>query len=163
MPALQDLYPDEFAHCYGCGRLNAHGLHVRTEWEGGEGVARFHPRPEHMAMPGYVYGGLLASLVDCHSIGTAAGAAMAAAGQRPGTDPTPRFVTASLQVDFLKPTPMGVELELRARALEVGERKVIVETTVQAGTVTVVRGRTVAVRLPAAMEGGGAAGTGSGT
>ena len=90
MSAIQDLYPDEYAHCYGCGRLNAHGLHVRSEWMGDQAVARFTPQPYHIAMPGYVYGGLIASLLDCHSIGTAAAAAMVAAGQTPGRDPTDR-------------------------------------------------------------------------
>src|SRR5687767_14529364 len=57
MIALQDLYPDDFAHCYGCGRLNAHGLHVRTEWQEGEGIARYQPASFHIALPGFVYGG----------------------------------------------------------------------------------------------------------
>lgn len=92
--AVQDLYPDDVAHCYGCGRLNDEGLHIRTHWRNGEGVARFTPRPHHVAVPGYVYGGLLASLVDCHAVGTASAAFMAAAGQELGEDPSPRFVTA---------------------------------------------------------------------
>ncbi len=58
--ALQDLYPDDFSHCYGCGRLNAHGLHIRTAWRDGEGVGLFTPSPQHIAIPGFVYGGLLA-------------------------------------------------------------------------------------------------------
>lgn len=98
MSALQDLYPDDFAHCYGCGRLNSHGLHVRSEWRDGEAVARFTPASYHIAMPGFVYGGLIASLIDCHAMATAAGASMVATGLRPGEDITPRFVTASLQV-----------------------------------------------------------------
>lgn len=149
--AIQDHYPDDFAHCYGCGRLNAHGLHVQTEWTGAEGLARFHPRPEHMAIPGFVYGGLLASLVDCHAIGTAAAAAMQAAGRRPGSDPAPRFVTAALDVRFLKPTPMGPVLVLRAVAVEVTERKVIVEVSLLADDVETVHGRVVAAPIPASM------------
>src|SRR5262245_29334549 len=124
MSALQDLYPEDFAHCYGCGRLNAHGLHVKSEWREGESVARFQPAPYHIALPGFVYGGLIASLADCHAMATAAAASMVKAGETPGVDPSPRFVTASLQVDFLKPTPLGPELLLRARAVELGERKV---------------------------------------
>jgi acyl-coenzyme A thioesterase PaaI-like protein len=149
---LQDLYPDDFAHCYGCGRLNAHGLHVKTEWRDGEAVARFTPTPHHMALPGYVYGGLIASLVDCHAMATAAGASMQAAGERPGIDPTPRFVTASLKVEYLRPTPLGPELLLRARATEVGDRKVLVEAVVLAGDVECARGRVVAVRMPPTMS-----------
>ncbi|HEY1808718.1 MAG TPA: hotdog domain-containing protein, partial [Acidobacteriaceae bacterium] len=67
----------------------------------------FTPEPWHIAIPGYVYGGILASLVDCHSTGTAAAAASRAAGLEPGTEAPFRFVTASLRVDYLKPTPLG--------------------------------------------------------
>jgi len=151
MTAIQDLYPDDFAHCYGCGRLNPEGLHIRTEWDGREGVARLLPGEHHVALPGFVYGGLIASLIDCHGIGTAAAAAMAAAGLRPGWDPSPRFVTAALSVDYLRPTPTGTELVVRARPIEVGERKVVVEASVSAGGAECARGRVVAVRMPESM------------
>lgn len=151
MAAVQDLYPDDFAHCYGCGRLNSHGLHVRTEWVNDEGVARFQPAPYHMALAGFVYGGLIVSLVDCHAIGTAAAASMARAGMRPGQDVTPRFVTASLQVDFVQPTPLGPELTLRARPELVSERKVMVSVALSADGSECVRARVLAVPLPATM------------
>ena len=151
MTSLQKLYPDDFAHCYGCGRLNKDGLHVESQWEGGEAVATFHPAPHHMALPGFVYGGLIASLADCHAMATAAGAAMVAAGAVPGRDATPRFVTASLHVDYRKPTPLGPELVLRARAVELGERKVIVEMSVSAAGVETARARVIAVRAPTTM------------
>lgn len=154
MAALQDLYPEDFAHCYGCGRLNSQGLHVKSVWEGSEAVARFSPAPHQIALPGFVYGGLIASLADCHAMATAAGALMTVAGLVPGRDPTPRFVTASLQVDFLRPTPLGPELLLRARAVDIGERKVIVELSVFAGDIESARGRVVAVRAPATMKRG---------
>ena len=152
MQPLQDLYPDDFAHCYGCGRLNAHGLHVKSEWRDGESVARFRPAPFHMALPGFVYGGLIASLADCHAMATAAAASMVVAGATPGRDSTPRFVTASLHVDFLRPTPLGPELVLRARAVETGERKVVVEMQISADGVECARARVVAVRAPATMR-----------
>lgn len=151
MTNLQALYPDDFAHCYGCGRLNANGLHVKTEWVDGEGRARFQPAPHHMALPGFVYGGLIASLADCHAIATAAGASMAARGETPGRDPTPRFVTASLRVDFLRPTPLGPELLLQARPTEVGERKVAVAVSLLADGVECARAHVVAVRAPKTM------------
>lgn len=150
--AVQDLYPEDVAHCYGCGRLNESGLHVRTIWKDGEGTAVYEPRPEHVAVPGYVYGGLIASLVDCHGIGTAAAAAMEAAGQEPGVDPSPRYVTASLRVDYLKPTPVGQELVLTARPREVGERKVVVDAEVEAAGLVTARGVVVAVRMPTSLR-----------
>lgn len=153
MSMLQDLYPDDFSHCYGCGRLNSHGLHVKSEWVDGEAVAHFHPAPYHMALPGFVYGGLIASLVDCHAMATAAGASMVAAGAMPGRDPTPRFVTASLRVDFLRPTPLGPELFLRASPVEVGERKIVVDVSLLAEGAECARGHVIAVRAPAGMLG----------
>ena len=151
MKPLQDLYPDDFSYCYGCGRLNAHGLHVKSEWTDGESIARFEPAPDHIALPGFVYGGLIASLIDCHAMATAAAASMVAQGATPGVDPTPRFVTASLHVDYLRPTPLGPELLLRGRATEVGERKVVVEVELRAADAECARGRVVAVRMPTTM------------
>lgn len=154
--AIQDRYPEDFAHCYGCGRLNSAGYHVKTYWDGDATVARYTPRPEHISVPGFVYGGLLAALIDCHAMGTAAAATERAAGRPTVGQPAPRFVTASLHVDYLKPTPLGPELVLRARATEVGERKVLVEVDVQAGGVTTARGKAVAVRMPESMRAAGA-------
>lgn len=148
MPAFQDYYPEHVAHCYGCGRLNALGHQIKTEWDGDETLTRFVPRPEHTAVPGYVYGGLLASLIDCHGTGTAA-AAMYRAENRPMDSlPAFRFVTGSLHVDYLKPTPLGPELEIRGRIKEVKGRKVIVEATVYAQGVATARGEVVAVQMP---------------
>jgi acyl-coenzyme A thioesterase PaaI-like protein len=151
-PALQDFYPEDVAHCYGCGRLNPHGLQLKSRREGEEIVARFTPRSEHTAMPGFVYGGLLASLIDCHAMATAAAASERAQGREIGAGPAPRFVTASLHVSYLAPTPLGPELVVRARAVEVGERKVKVQATVTADGVVTARGEVVAVRMPASME-----------
>ncbi len=149
--AFQDYYPDDVAHCYGCGRLNGEGLRIRSHWDGDESVCVFVPRSCHTAIPGYVYGGLIASLIDCHATGPAAAAAYRAEGRAMDTLPALRFVTASLQVDYLRPTPLGVPLEVRGRVEEVTERKVIVTATLAAHGETCARGRVVAVRMPESM------------
>jgi acyl-coenzyme A thioesterase PaaI-like protein len=146
--AFQDYYPDELSYCYGCGRLNPHGHQLKSTWEGEESVARHTPRPEHMAIPGYVYGGVLASLIDCHGTGTAAAAAYRAAGRELGSEPALRFLTASLKVDYLRPTPLGPELELRGRVVEVKGRKVVTRIRLLAEGVECVRGEVVAVQVP---------------
>ncbi len=146
--AFQDYYPEGLAHCYGCGRLNPNGLQVKSYWQGDESVATFEPRPYHTAIPGYVYGGLLASLIDCHGTGTAAAAAYRAEGREMGSEPPLRFVTGSLHVDFLKPTPMGAVLELRGRATKVMGRKVAVSVELRARGEICARGEVVAVQMP---------------
>jgi acyl-coenzyme A thioesterase PaaI-like protein len=149
--AIQDFYPEELSYCYGCGRQNEHGLHIKSMWEGDETIAVYTPQSYHIAIPGYVYGGLTASLIDCHGTGTAAAAAYRNAGRSPGTEPEFRFVTASLHVDFLRPTPLGVPLTLRGTILEIKERKVTVEISVSADGVICSRGKVVAVQMPDSM------------
>lgn len=146
--AFQDHYPADVAHCYGCGRMNEHGHRIRTVWEGDETVTRFHPEPHQMSVPGFVYGGLIASLVDCHSTGSAAAAMYSQAGRDMDTLPPFRFVTGSLHVDFLKPTPIDCELELRGKIKEVKGRKVVITTDVLARGVLTARGEVVAVQMP---------------
>ena len=145
---VQDYYPEELSYCYGCGRLNEHGHHVKSYWDGNESVARFTPEEYHIAVPGYVYGGIIASIIDCHGTGTAALASYRSEGRDPGSQPPLRFVTASLQVDYLKPTPLGIELKLRGNIIEINTRKVISEIRVLADGVITARGRVVAVRMP---------------
>jgi acyl-coenzyme A thioesterase PaaI-like protein len=148
MKAFQDYYAADVAHCYGCGALNAHGHRIKTYWDGDATVTRFMPLPYHTAVPGFVYGGLIASLIDCHSTGSAAAAAYRSQGREMDTQPALRFVTGSLQVNYLKPTPLGVELELRGTIKEIKGRKVVVETTVLAGGVATATGTVVAVQMP---------------
>ena len=155
-PAVQDHYPDDFAHCYGCGRLNTNGLHVKSAWEGDEVVARFQPQPYHIAVPGFVYGGLLASLVDCHAMATAAAWGEREAGRAIGQGEVPRYVTASLSVNYLNPTPLGPELELRARVRDFKKYRSIVEVSVWVQGTQTVKGDVVAIRIPETMGSGGA-------
>jgi acyl-coenzyme A thioesterase PaaI-like protein len=149
--AFQDYYPDQMSHCYGCGRLNEFGLQIKSFWEGNETVCIFQPRSYHIAVPGYVYGGLLASLIDCHGTGTAAAAAYRAEGRSLDSDPPLRFLTASLHVDYLKPTPLGVPLEIRGTVREVKGRKVVIAATIKANGEITVRGEVVAVQVPEQM------------
>jgi acyl-coenzyme A thioesterase PaaI-like protein len=148
---IQDYYPDQLSYCYGCGRLNEHGHQIKSYWDGDETVSHFMPDPYHTAIPGYVYGGLLASLIDCHGTGSAALASYRHEGREPGTEPPFRFVTASLQVDYLAPTPLGVELELKGKIIELKGRKVISEITVSANGVVTVKGKVIAVQMPEKM------------
>jgi acyl-coenzyme A thioesterase PaaI-like protein len=112
-------------------------------------VTRFTPEPYHTAVPGFVYGGLIASLIDCHGTGSAAAATYRAEGREPGTEPLVRFVTGSLKVTYLKPTKLGPEIGIRGRVRELKERKVIIDSRVLVGGVETALGEVVAIRMPA--------------
>lgn len=149
MKAVQDEYSDDFAWCYGCGRLNESGHHFRTGWLGEKTITIFTPRPEHTAIPGFVYGGIIASFIDCHGTGSASLALHRKNGHElgDGSEP-PRFVTASLKVDYLKPTPMGVPLKAIGTVEEIHPKKWKVYTEVFANDELCAKGEVVAVVMP---------------
>ncbi|MCP3875555.1 MAG: PaaI family thioesterase [Desulfobacteraceae bacterium] len=149
--AFQDYYSDDFSHCYGCGRLNDHGLQIKSYWDGDQSVASYIPNEQHMALPGFVYGGLIASLIDCHCTGTAAAASYKKEGRDMDSEPALRFVTASLKVDFLAPTPLGPAIEIRGKILEVTEKKAVIEASVIVENIICAKGHVVAVRMPESM------------
>mgnify|MGYP003444863372 FL=1 len=147
--AFQDCYPEKFSHCYGCGKSNPQGHHLKSYWEGEETLARFTVRPEFSGgVPGHVFGGMVASLLDCHGTASAAAFAYRAAGREMGDGGEfMRFVTASLKVDFLRPTPIGVELEVRGRLRSIEGRKVLVSLSLDAGGQSCARGEMLAVQF----------------
>ena len=102
----------------------------------------------HSAIPGYVYGGLIASLIDCHATGTAAAASYRAENREMDSEPPFRFLTASLKVDYLRPTPIDCALELRAQVKEIKGRKVIVSVTLSVKGEICAKGEVVTVQMP---------------
>jgi len=146
--AFQDCYPERFSHCYGCGRSNPHGHQLKSYWDGDETVARFTVRPEFSGgVPDHAFGGMVASLLDCHGTASAAAFAYRAAGREMDDGGEfMRYVTASLQVEFLRPTPIGVELVITGRLLGIEGRKVRVSLSLSARGETCARGEMLAVR-----------------
>jgi acyl-coenzyme A thioesterase PaaI-like protein len=143
--AFQDQYPDDYAHCFGCGRNNEQGLQLKSYWDGEESVCRHTPKGYYTGgFPGFLYGGMIASLLDCHGAGTAA-----AAKARESGEPISRFVTVSLKIDYLKPTPIGIELEIRGRVAEIKGRKVTVDLSLLAGEALCAKGLAIMVQMPA--------------
>lgn len=149
--AFQDYYPEYLAHCYGCGSMNKFGHQIKSFWDGDESVCHFQPQPYHTAIPGYVYGGLLASLVDCHGTGTAAAAGYRVENRAMDTEPPLRYLTASLHVDYLKPTPLGSVLEIRAKVKEVKGRKVSIEEWIVVNGEITVKAGLIAVQVPESL------------
>jgi acyl-coenzyme A thioesterase PaaI-like protein len=148
---IQHQYSQELCYCYGCGRYNDQGLKIESYWDGQEAVARFTPRKYHIALPGYVYGGLLASLIDCHGVGTAA----AVARDSNGSGPLGRYVTAALHVYFKRPTPLGKELLLRGWLKEKKKDKLAITVEISVQGEVKVQGEVLAAPMPESMDSSG--------
>lgn len=135
--SLQERFAPE-GTCFGCGPKNEKGLRIRSFDAGDETVvAEWQPRPEHEAFEGYVNGGILGTLIDCHSNWTAI-AALQAAGW---ASAAPSTVTSEMSVRFRRPTPSTTPLRLVGRAVEVAPDRVTVETQIEAGGEVTARGR----------------------
>jgi len=151
--AIQDFYSDQMSYCYGCGRLNDLGMKLKSYWNEKEETSTltYTPKLQYTAFPGFTYGGLIASLIDCHGTGTAAAAAYNSEGRKMGTNPELRYVTASLHVNYLKPTPIDQELVLIGKAKEIKGRKVKVEVKLFAAEELYAQGEVIAVKIPETM------------
>ena len=149
--ALQDLCLPE-GMCYGCGSANPDGLHLKSYWsdDGQYVVAAFDPLPKYTSgFKNAVYGGLIASLIDCHSNWTAMAFGYKAEGREPGTLPLIASVTGSLCVQYLKPTPLDRTIHLRAWVEgEVGRKTRVLCELGTEDTVTA-KGDSVFVRVDA--------------
>lgn len=144
--ALQDLIRPYGETCFGCGGANPHGLRIKSYRDGEEVVCTWSPEAHHIAVPGIVNGGIIAALIDCHSACAAMDAACRAEGVTLGSEAAPLYVTASLQVDYLRPTPHGVPLTLRAKVAELSLRKIVMTCSLHAEGKETARGRGVFVR-----------------
>lgn len=150
--AIQDTYADEAAVCYGCGRNNTDGLQIKTHWDGEKGICRFKPKPHHTAYPGFVYGGLIACLIDCHSLATATAASYHAEGREPGSEPPIRFLTGTLTVRYLRPTPIDTELVLHARIKMLRQKKAAISCALYANGNECAQGEVIAIRAPKELD-----------
>ncbi len=131
--------------CFGCGPKNDKGLRIRSFAESDHAcVCVWRPEAHHLAFPGVLNGGICGALLDCHSNWTAAWHLMREAG----VAAIPCTVTAEFAVGLRRPTPMDVELTVRARVVEADRDRATVEATIQAGgkVTATCRGTFVAVK-----------------
>src|SRR5262249_14643527 len=107
-------------HCYGCGADNAQGFQIKSFGAGEEAVCRFRPEPHQCGgRKEIVNGGVIATLIDCHSLNLAVARAYRDEGLAIGTEPRIGYVTGNLNVSYLKPAPIDRELEFRAKITKI--------------------------------------------
>ena len=146
--ALQDAWIA--ATCYGCGPANEHGLQIKSFWaeDGSAVIATFHPQPQHNAgFPNVMYGGLVASLIDCHSIWTAIAYTYRHEERDHGSLPAVSYVTGKLEVSYRQPTPLDQPVLLRAVAEKIEGRKATIYCTLGIEGQITAEGHVLAIRV----------------
>lgn len=144
--SIQERYAPQNA-CFGCGPANPKGLRIRSFPTGGDAdelSAKFQAEKHHEAFAGMLNGGIIGTLLDCHSNWTAAHHLM----KKSGADSPPCTVTAEFSVKMKRPTPSTAPLELFARVLESSENRAVIDARIEAnGKITATcRGTFVAVK-----------------
>ncbi|MGD8552972.1 MAG: PaaI family thioesterase [Anaerolineales bacterium] len=118
---FQDFMPGNV--CFGCGAENPDGLQIKSFWDGEEAVCIFHSEPKYHGWEKVMNGGILATLIDCHCMGTAMAAAYREEGRRLDSTPYYRYATAEITVRYLKPTPNDKPVELHAQVQKIQGRR----------------------------------------
>jgi acyl-coenzyme A thioesterase PaaI-like protein len=142
-PGLQDRYAPQ-NRCFGCGPANEKGLRIKSRAQGDEVVADWTPEAHHEAYTGMLNGGIIGTLLDCHSNWTAAFHLMT----RDGLDSPPCTVTAEFHVKLRRPTASDRPVRLRARVVDSAADRATVEATLESAgqTTATCRGVFVAVK-----------------
>ena len=118
---FQDHMPENV--CYGCGN-NREGLHVKSFWDGEVAVCEWTSEEKYCGWSNLMNGGVMATLIDCHCMGTAMADAYRREERALNTNPEYRYATGTLSVKYLKPTP-NTKVTLKARVLEVKGKKTV--------------------------------------
>ena len=142
---FQDHMPGNV--CFGCGADNPDGLQIKSYWEGEESVCIWHSEEKYHGWRNILNGGILATLIDCHCMGTAMAAAYKAEGRALNSDPEYRYATGTLTVKYLKPTPNDQPVELRATVLEIKGRKVVMKCEIYSDSVHTATADVIAIRV----------------
>ena len=125
--ALQDRYAPN-GICFGCGPSNTRGLRIKSHVRGDEVVATWRAEKFHEAYDGALSGGVIGTLMDCHSNWTAAYHLM----KRSGAGEPPCTVTAEYSIKMRRPTPTDGDLEIVARQVELADDRATVEAELRA-------------------------------
>ena len=153
-PIFQDHMPGNI--CYGCGKDNHEGLQIKSYWEGDEAVCIWESEEKYQGWKGLLNGGVLATLVDCHTMCTAMAATYKAEGRSMESEPVYRFATGTMTIKYVAPTSNNSPVEIRAKVEEIKGRKVTVSFKVYSEEVVTAKGEVIAIRVFSSAEGGGA-------
>jgi acyl-coenzyme A thioesterase PaaI-like protein len=136
-------------HCWGCGADNPDGLQLKSEWDGDRSVARWTPSPQYAAGPRhFLNGGIIATLLDCHGVCTAVADAYRRDGREIGSEPEIWHATTSMDITFLRPTPIDADVVLHGTVSAVGDGGTTVDCVLEAAGKERARARVTSIRVP---------------
>lgn len=149
MPQEKDYFQNHMPGnvCFGCGTDNPNGLHIKSYWDGDEGICEWQAQPHHHGWPGLMNGGILASLVDCHCMCTAMAHAYKIEDRALDSEPHYKYATGTMTIKYLQPTSNDLPVLLKARVTEVKGKKTTLTCEAYSDGVITVRAEVIAIRV----------------
>ena len=146
--AFQDLWPEQYSKCFGCGRNNEHGLQIKSFWDGDETICTWTPKKIYEAGLGVLCGGILSTIIDCHCVNTAIAALYKAEGRELGSKPFIPYAGGSITMKHMKPVFIKNSVDLRAKIKEMKDRKTIISCTAFSGKIECAKAEVIAIKAP---------------
>lgn len=146
--AFQDLWPEQYSHCFGCGRNNKLGLQIKSFWDGDETICTWTPSEIYEAGLGVLCGGIVSTLIDCHCVNTAIAALYKSEGRELGSKPFIPFAGGSINMRHMKPISIKKPVVLRAKVIELKDRKAIIACKVFSGKTECAKAEVIAIKAP---------------
>lgn len=142
---FQDHMPENV--CFGCGAHNHDGLQIKSYWEGDEAVCKWQSQEKYHGWPNLMNGGIMATVIDCHCMGSAMAHAYKTEGRALDSMPEYRYATGTLNVKYIKPTPNDKEVELRATITEAKRRKTTLHCDFYCEGIKTAEAEVIAIRV----------------
>lgn len=145
----REYFQDHMGHnvCYGCGQHNEKGLQIKSYWEGDEAICEWQSQEHHHGWPTIMNGGIMATLIDCHSMCTAMAYAYQHEGRSLDSEPIYRYATGSMNIRYLKPTSNEKPVRVVAKVQSSKGRKVNVLCEMYSDGVKTAEAEVVAIRV----------------
>ncbi len=143
-------FQDHWQHnnCWGCGCGNEHGHQIKSFWSGDEAICTWTAEKYHKAGPdNYLNGGVIATIIDCHSICTAIADRYREEDRELDSKPPIWCVTASMKIDYHKPTPIDRQVTLKAKVVKREGKKSLVSCTLYSDDIKCAEAEVLAVRV----------------
>ncbi len=144
-------FQDHMGHnvCYGCGKFNDKGLQLQSYWDssGEFAICDWQAKEHHHGWPQVMNGGIMATLIDCHSMCTAMAYVYKEEGRSLDSEPIYRYATGSMNIKYLKPTSNSNPVRLEARVIESKGRKVVIKVDFFSGELKTAEAEVVAIRV----------------
>jgi acyl-coenzyme A thioesterase PaaI-like protein len=133
--------------CFGCGSTHPDGLQIKSVWHGDECICIWNSQEKYQGWKNILNGGILATLIDCHAMGTALSHAYHLEKRAYNSLPLYRYATGTITVKYLQPTPNDTPVELIAHIIEVKGKKTVVKCAVWSAGVQTAEAEIIALRV----------------